>query len=86
LRAFSHGQRHRGFLELSVSPLAILAANRVFLEQFYGPGASIGYEYTATEGLEFAASLGGGVVLQPRGGIDRIQPLLTLCVGRTWRR
>lgn len=86
LRVFSRGQRHRRFMELSVSPLAILAANRVFIEQFYGPGASVGYEYTALEGLAFAASLGGGVVLQPRGGVDRIQPLLTLSVGRTWRR
>jgi hypothetical protein len=86
LRAFSGGQRHRRFLELSVSPLAILAANRVFIEQFYGPGASVGYEYTALEGLAFAASLGGGLVLQPHGGVDRIQPLLTFSVGRTWRR
>jgi len=89
VRGFTKGSRHRGFLELSVVPLAI-AWTEVFTpagSQFtdvrllYGPGLSVGYHYTAARG--FTIIVGGGVGWT----VTRAEaaPLFLLAFGHTWR-
>jgi hypothetical protein len=84
LRGFAGGRRHRAFLELSYSLLAIscdLFSNDD-IERHYGPGASLGYRYTGMDGFTFTAGAGIGDVPGDFG----TEALILLALGYTWRR
>ena len=85
LRGFTTGIKHRGFLALSLSQIAILSS----LEdprRFYGPGLEAGYQYAARGGFTFMASLGVGWAPGiPEGG-NEVGEILALGLGYTWRR
>jgi hypothetical protein len=86
LRAFTAGVKHRGFLALSVSQLAV---ERGFVEnpgRFYGPGLEAGYQYAARGGFTFMASLGLGYAPGVPEGEKEIGEVLALGLGYTWRR
>jgi hypothetical protein len=77
------GSRHRGFLELSYSLLAISCtfAGGDF-ERHYGPGLSLGYRYTGSDGFTFTAAGGVGDVPGEFG----TEPIILLGLGYTWKR
>ena len=82
LRAFV-GSRHRGFLEGSYSLLAIscdLGGGQA--DRHYGPGISLGYRYTGSDGFTFTAGVGLG---HPSGD-PGTEALVLLGLGYTWRR
>jgi hypothetical protein len=84
LRGFAGGRRHRAFLELSYSLLAISCS--VFgvddIQRYYGPGLSLGYRYTGMDGFTFTAGAGIGDVPGEFG----TEALILLALGYTWRR
>jgi hypothetical protein len=60
LRGFI-GTRHRGFLELSYSLLAISCSfGTDEIDRHYGPGLSAGYRYIGSDGFTFTFGLGVG--------------------------
>ena len=86
VRGFTPGERHRGFLELAVSQIAIDdGAGR---GRYYGPALQAGYHYTARHGFTFLLSGGVGRAL----GVDeavtssRWLAVLGAGAGYTWRR
>lgn len=85
LRAFTNGIRHRGFLELSVSQVAVQTG--VEDKRLYGPGLQAGYQYAALSGFTFLVSAGVGVVLNGGDRLDdsAVQALVGLGFGYTWR-
>lgn len=77
------GSRHRGFLELSYSLLQIsctLAGDDI--DRHYGPGLSLGYRYTGSDGFTFTAAGGVGDVPGDFG----TEPIILLSLGYTWQR
>jgi len=84
LRGFAGGRRHRAFLELSYSLIAISCA--VFgeddVDRHYGPGLSLGYRYTGSDGFTFTAAGGIG---DPSGDYGT-EAIILLGLGYTWRR
>ncbi|MFL5532075.1 MAG: hypothetical protein ACJ8BC_08890 [Gemmatimonadales bacterium] len=83
LRGFAGGRRHRAFLELSYSLIAISCA--VFsddIERHYGPGLSLGYRYIGSDGFTFTAAGGIG---DPSGDSGS-EAIILLGLGYTWRR
>ena len=83
LRAFIGG-RHRGFLEGSYSLLAISCdfGGSGIEDKHYGPGISLGYRYTGSDGFTFTAAIGVG---DPSGDPSS-EALILLGLGYTWRR
>ncbi|MDT8340606.1 MAG: hypothetical protein RQ751_03755 [Longimicrobiales bacterium] len=94
VRGFTRGEKHRGFLELSVSTvlretgfsltsegLSVVDSNR------YGPGLQIGYLYTAGWGFTALTSAGVGYAFGVSEEADKnpVAPLLGLGLGFTWR-
>jgi hypothetical protein len=77
------GGRHRGFLEASYSLLQISCP---FvgddLDRHYGPGLSLGYRYTGSDGFTFTA--GGGVGDVP--GEFGTEVIVLIGLGYTWQR
>lgn len=86
VRGFTPGARHRGFVELAVSQIAVETGPGG--DRLYGPGAQLGYQYTAGDGftLLVSAGLGYAAGLDEASPSSRWQPLLGLGVGYTWRR
>jgi hypothetical protein len=84
LRGFAGGRRHRAFLELSYSLLAISCDlfSEDDIERHYGPGVSLGYRYTGMDGFTFTAGAGIGDVPGDLGS----EALILLALGYTWRR
>ena len=89
-RAYTLGNKHRAFAELSFSQVAI-SSRPTFLgggERHYGPGIQVGYQHVRPGGFTFMVSAGVGYAL----GVDEfvtgssIGPLLNLGLGYTWRR
>lgn len=83
LRGFAGGRRHRAFLELSYSLIAISCA--VFaedVERHYGPGLSLGYRYIGSDGFTFTAAGGIG----DASGDYGTEAIILLGLGYTWRR
>ena len=86
IRGFTPGLKHRGFLELSVSPL--------FLEQNcfdscnlrYGPGISAGWHFVTRGGFSLWLSGGVGVSFDPPPGESSVAPMGGIGLGYTWRR
>lgn len=86
VRGFTSGEKHRAFLELSVSLVAVegtkIGDDWVDVKRYYGPGLSVGYHYTATGGFTFLVSAGAGWAV----GLDEVGEILLLGLGYTWRR
>jgi len=82
LRGFIGG-RHRGFLELSYSLLAISCAalDGVEMDRDYGPGISLGYRYIGSDGFTFTGGAGIG-----DSGESGSELMILLALGYTWRR
>ena len=94
LRGFTKGERHRGFLELSVS--TVLRESRVLVtpegassedSNLYGPGLQVGYAYTAGWGFAAMASVGLGYALGMASENDAspLAMLFGIGLGYTWR-
>ena len=90
VRGFTSGQKHRAFLELSVSQVGMetfrsgtetLPGPRV-----YGPGVQVGYQYVGRGGLTGLASVGVGYGVGTKSGVTRTAMLAGLGLGYTWRR
>ena len=83
LRGYTRGSRHRGFLEISVSQIAlesaVIGASADASKQLYGPGLQAGYQYAALSGFTLMGSFGVGYVL------EGAHPLVGLGLGYTWR-
>ena len=83
MRAFTGGRRHRVFLELSYSLLAVSCPlDSDDIDRYYGPGVSLGYRYTGSDGFTFTAGGGLGDV---SGGFGT-EGIVLLGLGYTWRR
>lgn len=82
-RGYTGGQRHRAFVELSVSQISVSTSG----SHYYGPGLQLGYQYTARHGFTVMASAGLGYALsQPASVVgSHVQALGGLGVGYTWR-
>ena len=69
VRGYAGGAKHRGFLELSVTQVAIqspIMLGGVVLDEgkrLYGPGLQVGYQYTAGSGFTVMASGGLGLAI-----------------------
>lgn len=94
VRGYTGGVRHRAFVELGVSQVAVevdLAPqpNGSIGEtgrRLYGPGLQIGYQYMALRGFTAMVSTGVGYILaDPPMFASRWQPLVGLGFGYTWR-
>lgn len=86
VRGFTHGRRHRGFLELSVCQVAVYASSLDNDARRYGPGMQAGYQHVSRGGLTFLASLGLGYSIETPAGFNAVQPLFGLGFGYTWRQ
>lgn len=84
VRGFTAGEKHRMFLELSVSPLATertyLGNKPVDSKDYYGPGLSVGYNYSAARGFTFLVSGGAGWA----AGLETVYGMGLLGFGYTW--
>lgn len=85
-RGYTAGQRHRGFLELSVSQISVESFCRDACSRQYGPGLQAGYQFAGRGGFTFMVSIGVGYALGVPEGSDPVMPLLGLGLGYTWRR
>jgi hypothetical protein len=91
VRAFLGGKKHRALFEGSVSTVGIekwTQGDEVVLARTrYGPGAQVGYQYTARGGLTFMITGGVGYALglDPQDPLSPWVPLAALGVGYTWR-
>ena len=89
IRGYTGGYRHRAFLELSLSEVAIKTyfwPSHRDDERVYGPGLQAGYQFAAYGGFTVNASVGVGYGLSDNPTGSRFQPLLGLGFGYTWRR
>jgi hypothetical protein len=90
VRAYTLGIKHRGFVELSLSQVAILSRPAFFGggERYYGPGIQVGYQYVRAGGFTFVVSGGVGYALDVDEVVtaSSVGPLLNLGLGYTWRR
>ncbi|UCC71671.1 MAG: hypothetical protein JSV86_14995 [Gemmatimonadota bacterium] len=86
VRGFTSGEKHRAFLELSVSLVAVegtkVRDDWVEVERYYGPGLSAGYYYTGAGGFTVLMSVGAGWAV----GLEEVGAIGLLGVGYTWRR
>lgn len=86
LRGFTAGIKHRGFLAVSLSQLAI---ENGFVEnprRFYGPALEGGYQYASKGGFTLMASVGVGYAPGVPQGESEFGEVLALGLGYTWRR
>jgi hypothetical protein len=81
-RIFTGGVKHRGFLELSVSQIAVESG---IDRRYYGPGLQAGWQFVSRGGFTLMASGGLGHILANDVSYP-VQPILGLGVGYTWRR
>ncbi len=86
VRGYAGGSRHRGFVEASVSLVAVswtrAGGQLLDFQRHYGPGLSFGYQYTAMGGFSVVAGAGAGWAF----GANRLEPIGSLGFGYTWRR
>jgi hypothetical protein len=87
VRTYTNGQKHRAFLEASISQIAV-ELSRCFDDcaRAYGPGLQLGYQFVGSAGFSCLASAGVGYAPSIPDGISKVQPLLGLGLGYTWRR
>ena len=86
LRGFTAGIKHRGFLALSLSQLAVQTGFVENPSRFYGPGLEAGYQYASRGGFTFMASLGLGYAPGVPEGDKDFGEVIALGLGYTWRR
>jgi hypothetical protein len=86
VRAFTPGIKHRGFLELSVSQLAIEKFCFDDCHRHYGPGLQAGYQFVSRGGFTLFASVGLGVLIDAPPGEDEVAGMAGLGLGYTWRK
>lgn len=96
IRGYTSGARHRGFLELSLSQVAIQSPTTLAMgdvletvegKRLYGPGLQAGYQLVTGGGFTVMASVGAGWAPGVDDAVDEseIQPLLNIGLGYTWR-
>ena len=85
-RAFTPGIKHRGFLELSVSQLAIEQFCFDACHRHYGPGLQAGYQFVSRGGFTLFVSGGVGLLFDPPPGEDSVGGMAGIGLGYTWRR
>ena len=86
LRGFTTGVKHRGFLELSVSPLYLERHCFDACDVTYGPGLAAGWHFVTRGGFSLWLSAGIGVALDPPPGASSAVPIGGIGLGYTWRR
>jgi len=86
IRGFTPGIKHRGFLELSISQVAVQQFCFDACHRYYGPGLQAGYQFVSRGGFTLMLSAGIGVLFDPRPGDDRVGGLGGIGLGYTWRR
>jgi hypothetical protein len=85
LRGYTGGERHRAFLEGSVSQLFIETGLFGEGRRLYGPGVQGGYQFVSRGGFTFMGSVGLGYAPAVHQGLQSWAALLGLAVGYTWR-
>ena len=86
LRGFTGGDKHRAFLEGSVSQLFVESGPLGSSRRLYGPGVQAGYQFVAPGGFTLMASIGLGYAPGVSTPVDGWAGLLGLAAGYTWRR
>ena len=86
VRGYTPGFTHRGFVELSLSQLAIETACFDDCRRLYGPGVQLGYQLATRGGFTFMVSAGIGYAPSAKPGEDEVGALGGIGVGYTWRR
>ena len=86
VRAFTPGIKHRGFLELAVSQLAIQKFCFDDCRRFYGPGLQVGYQFVSRGGFTLVGSVGVGFILDPPPGAHTAELTSGIGLGYTWRK
>jgi hypothetical protein len=86
VRAFTPGYKHRGFLELSVSQLALVTGPPQERRRLYGPGLQAGYQFVSAGGFTAMLSLGLGYAADVPEGESEVGGMGGLSLGYTWRR
>jgi hypothetical protein len=85
-RAYTPGKKHRGFLEVSVSQLAVQQFCFDRCRRFYGPGIQAGYQFVTRGGFSLLASLGLGVAPGVGEGESKVGGMAGIGLGYTWHR
>lgn len=86
VRGFTPGFKHRGFLELSVSQLALVIGPVEEQRRLYGPGLQAGYQFASAGGFTAMLSLGLGYAPGVPEGESSVGGMGGLSLGYTWRR
>ena len=86
VRGFTPGFKHRGFLELSVSQLALVIGPPEERRRLYGPGLQAGYQFASAGGFTAMLSLGLGYAADVPEGESEVGGMGGLSLGYTWRR
>lgn len=86
LRGFTAGEKHRAFLEGSVSQLVLETGLFGPGRRLYGPGVQGGYQFVSRGGFTFMASVGVGYAPGVSQRAQGWAGLLGLAAGYTWRR
>lgn len=85
-RGYTDTEKHRGYLELSASPMQLEQSCFDSCERFYGLGTQAGYQLLTSGGFTFAASIGIGYAFGVPDDGSRATALGDLSFGYTWRR
>ena len=88
VRQYAGGQRHRVFLQASVSQVMVTTRGETGSgERFYGPGIQAGYSFLAPGGLTALVSAGVGYALglDAAESSDDFATLFNVGIGYTWR-
>jgi hypothetical protein len=86
VRAYTNTRKHRGYLEVSASPMQIELGCFAACERFYGLGTQAGYQLLTSGGFTLAVAVGVGYTLGLPDGSSRASLLSDLSLGYTWRR
>lgn len=86
VRGYTDTRKHRGYLEVSASPMQVEQGCFASCERFYGLGTQAGYQLLTSGGFTLAASIGVGYTLGLPDGSSRASFLGDLSFGYTWRR
>ncbi len=85
VRGFTPGLRHRGFLEISITQIAIQTLPGGESSRHFGPGVQAGYQFSAVAGFTFLVSFGIGYAIGVDPSLNSVQALFGLGLGYTWR-
>ena len=85
-RGFTTGVKHRGFLALCVSQLAVETGFTEDPSRLYGPGIEAGYQFASRGGFTVMVGAGLGYAPGMPEGQSDIGSMIELGLGYTWRR